>query len=195
MSTKARARRPHVIVWYRSKRGLSQGALAEAIGVSRDLIQKTERGTLPVSEQLAFKLAGYSGIHPEFFIDNRVTRPLPDLKDPQRELDKVIYSDPKYYETHLAQRVELLRNYLFSRAIVNELGVMGWLLAKFPKVLGKSREDHLRCWKDRRAKRWVGTKARAYLRKDAEEIARIVIADGQAILSLVRELKAKQKGL
>jgi transcriptional regulator with XRE-family HTH domain len=66
MSTKARARRPHAIVWYRSKRGLSQGALAEAIGVSRDLIQKTERGTLPVSEPLAFKLAGYSGIHPEF---------------------------------------------------------------------------------------------------------------------------------
>ena len=191
MNTKARGKRPHVIVWYRSKCGLSQGALADKIGVSKDLIQKTERGELSVSEPLAFKLARHSGIHPEFFVDNRVTRPLPDLKDPQRELDKVLYSAPKYYETHLAQRVELLRHYLFSRTIVNELGVVGWVAVKFPKVIDKSRRDHLRCWKDRRAERWVGAKARAYLRKDAEEIARIVIADGQAILSLIRE---KQKG-
>jgi transcriptional regulator with XRE-family HTH domain len=191
MKRKAHFKKLHVIAWYREQRNISQAQLATRLGVSRELIQKVESGKLPVSETLAFKLAGHSGIHPEWFIDNRLTKPLPDLNHPQRDIDRVLYSSKQYYHTHLAQRLELLRGYLFSRTIINELGVVGFHRCKFGDVLNNSLREHLACFNNRQARRWVGAKANACLRMDDEAVARFVIADTQEILRTIREQKPK----
>ena len=48
-----------VIATYREREGLSQGELAEAVGVSRQTINAIERDRYDPSLKLAFKLAAY----------------------------------------------------------------------------------------------------------------------------------------
>ena len=47
------------IATYREREGLSQGELAEAVGVSRQTINAIERDRYDPSLKLAFKLAAY----------------------------------------------------------------------------------------------------------------------------------------
>jgi len=47
------------IATYREREGLSQGELAEAVGVSRQTINAIERDRYDPSLELAFKLAAY----------------------------------------------------------------------------------------------------------------------------------------
>ena len=53
------------IATYREREGLSQGELAEAVGVSRQTINAIERDRYDPSLKLAFKLAAYFDVQIE----------------------------------------------------------------------------------------------------------------------------------
>ena len=53
------------IATYREREGLSQGELAEAVGVSRQTINAIERDRYDPSLELAFKLAAYFDVQVE----------------------------------------------------------------------------------------------------------------------------------
>lgn len=53
------------IATYRERKGLTQGELAEAVGVSRQTINAIERDRYDPSLKLAFKFAAYFGCQVE----------------------------------------------------------------------------------------------------------------------------------
>lgn len=112
------------ITLYRKKNGLSQEALAEKIGVSRQSVSKWETGdALPEITKLK-SLAETFNVTVDFLLDENQTEYLPPTREPRRSLmDKYLDGIESFSDKAFAKLSVLFKKY-------------GWVCGIFLIVLG-----------------------------------------------------------
>ena len=197
MTRKARAKKPtiHCLKWLRKELGITQAQLAKRIGVSKDYIQSLESGRLVLSEKTAFALAAETGVHPHWFIRNQLKKPLPNVAEHRKSLERKIYASGGYYERQLSQRMILFRAYLFDRTIATELGWVACYASGFNERVKEGLEQRLAGFRTHnpRAYQEVKAQAEALVNGDGETVARLVLADAQEVLQAMRARKPKKE--
>jgi transcriptional regulator with XRE-family HTH domain len=133
---------PHVLRWVREQLGLTQFDVARMIGSSQPTVQSIELGRLKLSERLAYKLQARLGLSAKWLQANNWQY----LPEPEKLLKAYRQAQgfvDQSYGDLIALRLNLLRNFLLSCAIVEELGWHGCNATGFHKIYDRTRLELL----------------------------------------------------
>jgi DNA-binding XRE family transcriptional regulator len=167
----AKKKSKHVIAWVREQLALTQSQLANLIDASQHTVQAIELGKLPLSEHFAYQLGEQTGIHPKWFLANKLGNPPPDPVEMRKHFEQAqIGSWLGITTAHFLPRMILLRFFVELDTIAMELGYSGCRATGFFKILQNMGLKLLECVPDKKVARRLHQTAVQIVKRGEDEV-------------------------